>query len=209
MKVIEQEMIDSQEDLVKLGIIDWNRLNGTSLNMAEAMRDISGWLIGSAVYTVAESDLTLAPQRDDFPEWGHEGNAHMALARLFWNDFKYHHPTSELILVDEPDFYGTLKSEEPSPALKEDRSFYWSDEKGHAHFWGDIGQVSASAFALTVIRKMKKGDIWISVLNEKQQVVIEATENLQQKFYKYVAKPLMGPITKRKMELIHEMKRGR
>lgn len=203
MKLIEQKVITSQYDFVRLGIIDWNRLNGTSPNIAQAMQDISSWFIDTTAYTIIEHDLSAAPKRDDFPEWHHIGNTHEGLARLFWNDFKYCYPEGELIFSDEPDFYGTMKDS----ALKvpEDRLFYETETMGHAHFWGDIGQVSASAFALTAIRKMQKGDLWISLLSKNRQVIIEALDDLNKNFYRQVTEPLLGPPSERKTSLIKHM----
>ena len=148
MRIIEQKIITSQYDLVHLDIIDWNRLNGTSATITDAMHDISSWFIERATYTVIEHDLRHAPIRNDFPEWDHISNGHQMLARLFWNDFHYHHPNSTLVFADEPDFSGTFQCKDGS----------------HARLWGDIGHVSASAFALTTIRQMRTHDLWISVL---------------------------------------------
>lgn len=167
-RIIEQNLISSQYDFVKLDIIDWNRLNGTSETPADAMRDISSWFIGRACYTIVEHDLRHAPIRNDFPQWQHVGRRHAALARLFWNDFLHHYPKSDLHFADEPDFSGTLECRDGT----------------RASFWGDIGKVSASAFGLTTIRQMQEHTLWISVLDERRQVIIETIADLQSLFEK-------------------------
>lgn len=192
MEVIEQNIITSQYDFVRLGIIDWNRLNGTSATIADAMHDISSWFIGHAAYTIIGHNLKHAPERDDFPGWSHAGSTHERLGRLFWNDFKLHYPEGELIFSDEPDFYGTLRS----------------DGKDESNLWGDIGHVSASAFALTAIRQMQKGDLWISVLGDDRQIIIEVLDDLQQLFRDQVIVPLLDhPNSQRARELRAETQR--
>jgi hypothetical protein len=158
-KIIEQGPIRNVEDLVKLHIIDWRRLNGSYQHEYEAMKVAESWLAGRASYTIIDHDLNLAPERDDWPEWEHVGN-HTGIARLFWNDFHYRLKGS-LNLVDEPDFYGSMQFKDSSN-----------------DFWGDIGQVSAQCFLL-VMRQMKAHDLWISLLDEKRQVIIEPNYNLQ------------------------------
>lgn len=161
-RIIKQCEIQSIDDLVNLDIIDWHRLNGTSSSPLVAMRDVSSWFIGRAGYTIIECDLHQFPTRDDWPGWEHSGN-HEGIGRLYWNYFYAQHPDSQLTFSDEPDFYGFLKT-------------------SNAHFWGDIGKVSVSAFALTTIRKMKAHDIWISIPDYKTQVIIETFENFQELF---------------------------
>src|SRR6266567_6954646 len=62
MEVIEQKIIKSELDIMKLNIIDWNRLNGSWRNPADAVRTISSWFLGRAMYTIAREDLTEFPE---------------------------------------------------------------------------------------------------------------------------------------------------
>jgi len=154
MEVIEQEFFTSELDIMKLGIIDWNRLNGSWRNPQDALQTISSWFLLGAAYTIIQQDLTEFPDRDDWPGWRHAGR-HDRLGRLYWNAF-YGSDMGTITFADEPDFSGTLVF----PRYKR-------------HFWGDIGKVSAQCFAMTQ-KCMRKGDLWISVLDERTQVIIEA-----------------------------------
>lgn len=156
LKILEQGLIASQRDILKLNIINWKGLNGYWSNMADALDTISSFFVGQAHYTIIETSLRDAPNRDDFPGWSHVGN-HEYYGRLYWNWFHYNHK-GELHFSDSPDFYGTLR---------------WDDNKTSC-FWGDVGQVSVSAMAHTQ-KNMDIGDIWISILGENRQVVIEPT----------------------------------
>ena len=155
MKIIEQKTFTSELDIVSLDIIDWNRLNGSWENPAEAIRTISSWFLNQASYTIAEFDLTKVPQHDGWPGWQHAGN-HEYLGRLYWNAFQ-HAQMGTIRFHDAPDFSGVL-----------------SKNGCIQNFWGDIGKASAQCFALTQ-KGMMPGDIWISVLNERRQVIIENT----------------------------------
>lgn len=154
--IVRQQPIASIDDLVDTGIIDWQRTNGTSRNPYRAILDISSWVVNRATLTVIDSDLEQAPERDDWPGWRHEGK-HVSLGRLWWNYF--HHAWQgaphELVMADEPDFYG-----------------YITLPDGEHRIFGDINQVSASAFAL-VMRKVRPGDLWISVFGPTRQYIIE------------------------------------
>lgn len=171
MQLIEQGTFDSQRDVLKLGIIDWNRLNGYWPNMADALDTIGNSLIGRASYTVVDTDLCSAPERDDWPGWKHAGR-HAELGRLWWNTFRAQCPESELRFHDEPDFSGVFRF----PELPEQ----W--------FWGDIGRVSASSFSLTM-KKLNAHDLWISVLNEERQVIIEPFVSIKQAWVQMFIKP--------------------
>lgn len=153
--IIDQRMIYNSQDVLKLKIIDWNRLNGYWNNPAEALDAITSWFAGNAYYSIIEHDIRAAPQRDDFPGWKHVG-AHEEIGELFWNDF-HDRLNGKLTFSDSPDFYGEL---------------YGEDGKVGNLFWGDIGQVSASAFAHTQ-KQLSAHDLWISVLSETRQIIIE------------------------------------
>lgn len=158
MKVLDQGFFQSDYDILKLNIIDWNRLNGTWGNPGDAIRTITSWLVGRAGYTVLESDLHRYPVRNDWPGWEHPGD-HERLGRLYWNCFHASH-LGELHFSDAPDFYGRIVTQD-----------------GEQQIWGDIGKVSAQAFAITQ-KKMGKHDIWVSVLDDVREVVIESlTDN--------------------------------
>jgi len=154
MEVIEQKIFKYELDIMKLNIIDWKRLNGSWRNPADAVRTISSWFLSRAMYTIAREDLTEFPERDDCPGWKHAGR-HERLGRLYWNAF-YGSDMGTITFADEPDFSGTLIF----PGYKR-------------HFWGDVGKVSAQCFSMTQ-KCMREGDLWISVLDERTQVIIEA-----------------------------------
>lgn len=161
MKLLKQKKIESPLDIMELDIIDWNRLNGSWNNAGEALQSISSWFVGSAHYTIIEHDLSHAPERDDWPGWDHVGN-HEPLGRLYWNDFHYHR-AGKITFSDAPDFYG---------------QFIGKDGKPGAHFYGDIGKISAQAFAITQ-KKMRAHDLWISVIDTHHQVLIESLLDIQ------------------------------
>jgi hypothetical protein len=162
MKVLKKGRFESSIDLMKLNIIDWNRLNGFWDDPGKALESIASWFIGCATYTVIEYDLRNVPDRDDFPGWDHVGH-HENMGRLFWNDFFYHFPDGKLQFADAPDFYGSFPP----------------DELGRrAPFWGDIGKISASGFTLTQ-KQMPAHSLWISVVSVNRQVLIEPLYDIQ------------------------------
>lgn len=161
MKVLKQALFTDPFEIMELGIIDWGRLNGTWPNEGAAVKTIGRGLLGNATYTSIERDLRGYPERADWPGWQHAGN-HEYLGRLYWNMFRATFPHSELVFADEPDFYGTIREGGIEQSL-----------------WGDIGRVSAQCFALTVGR-MRPGDLWVSVLDEQRQVIIESHHDYQQ-----------------------------
>lgn len=110
---------------------------------------------------IVSHDLHHAPQLD-WPEWNHTGRHHY-LGHLFWNDFHFHHQ-GQLVFSDAPDFYSEL--------AKPDGSYN--------RFWGDIGKVSAQAFALT-IKCMRSHDLWISIVDQRTQIIIEPFVDLTQR----------------------------
>lgn len=155
MAIIEQGRIRSGRDLLRLGIIDWNRLNNYWDNADEASSAIASWLDGAAaMYGVIDHNLSDAPNRGDWPGWKHIGH-HPEMGRMYWNYF-YHNHKGTLHFSDSPDFQGTLQFKDGSSA----------------RFWGDIGQVSASTFMHT-IRMLNTNDIWVSVIDSCTQIIIE------------------------------------
>lgn len=165
MKILEQGTIKDSYDIMKLNIIDWNRLNGSWSNAGEALKTITSWFKGRAQYSIVEYDLTIAPNRNDWPEWNHIGN-HERMGRLYWNTFKGREIEGEtLVFSDAPDFYGKMVAFEGCS-----RKF--------VDFWGDIGRVSAQAFAITQ-KSMRAHDIWISLPDEKHQIIIEVQSDIK------------------------------
>ncbi len=74
-----------------------------------------------------------------------------------WNRFHpWDYQNGELHFSDSPDFSGTLTR----------------PNEYSARFWGDIGKVSARAFSDAQI-SMHAGDLWISIIGEDKQVIIE------------------------------------
>jgi len=159
MPVVEQRLIESERDIMKLDIIDWNRLNGSWANSFDALQTIASWFAHKAYYTVVKHDLRFAPNID-WPRWKHAGS-HEYLGHLYWNDF-YYRQRGNLVFSDEPDFHGTLNH----------------PDGGISHFWGDIGKVSAQIFALTQ-KELGAHDLWISVVDEHTQIIIEPFVNLR------------------------------
>ena len=154
-KILEQKVISSQDDIVKLNIIDFKRCNGLwENNFLKALNAVSPWLIGNVMYTVIQEDMRVYPQRNDFPEWEHVGN-HKYMAKLYWNMF-YAKFDGTLLFHDAPDFSGLLKF-----------------DNGEVNFYGDIGQVSVSAFGVDVLPKLNRGDLWISIASEQQHTILE------------------------------------
>jgi hypothetical protein len=152
------KLFKSQFDLMALNIVDWNRLNGYWDNPAEALETLSSWFVGTSYYTVVDLDITKAPERDDFPGWEHVGG-HERIGKLYWNWF-HASLKGKLVFSDSPDFYGEIQIGDKIQ-----------------HFWGDIGKVSPFALAQTQ-KSMDIGDLWISIVSTKQQVVIEPVVSL-------------------------------
>jgi len=148
-------------------IIDFNRLNAVWKNSGDALKTIFSWFDNVATITkVRIPDFHDAPIRDDWPEWKNIGN-HPQIGKAYWNWFFLHHERGELNFSDAPDFYGEFE--------------------GGGMFWGDIGKVSASTFAMTQ-KGMSAGDLWISLLEDGGlQVVIECHINIVE-----IAIPLSG-----------------
>jgi len=155
MSLEKSGLIRSVDELVDLNIIDFGRNNGRAFGGPHKAIEVVGChVVGTMTYSIYRKNHHNYPQRDDFPEWHHVGN-HVADAKEYWNQFKYHFPESTLRFSDAPDFSGTLVT------------------KRHVvRFWGDIGRVSPMAF-LESIKQMKPGDIWISLQGDVQ-IVLEA-----------------------------------
>jgi hypothetical protein len=156
-EVLDHKLITSVYDIMDLDIIDWGRLNGSWRKPGQALKTISSWLVNRAHYTITQVNIREAPRRDDFPGWNHIGN-HEQMGRWYWNWFHVNHEGT-LRFSDAPDFWGTFR-----------------DDDSPANFYGDIGRVSAQAFAIQ-LKKMHRGDIWISVLDSETQVIIEPMTN--------------------------------
>ena len=151
LTVKDSKPITSIRDIVKLDIVNWNHLNGYWPNPQAAMDCIGQRWVGYATYTILETDdMSLAKSNAPWPNWKHVG-CHEELARAYWHWF-HALEMGDLTLSDSPDFWGHLSC--------------------GATFWGDFGQVSASAFAYTQMT-MRAHDLWISVLSNIRQVLIE------------------------------------
>jgi hypothetical protein len=105
MPVEEQGLIESERDIMKLDIIDWNRLNGSWANSFDALQTIASWFVQKAYFTVVKHDLRFAPNID-WPGWKHAGS-HEYLGHLYWNDF-YYRQRGNLVFSDEPGFFGVI-----------------------------------------------------------------------------------------------------
>jgi hypothetical protein len=152
--VIEQKKIKTISDVTRLRIIDFNRCNGFwENNPYDAMRAISPWLIGNT-YTVIHHDMRMEPVRDDFPGWNHAGN-HERMGRLFWNYF-HRRFKGNLNFCDMPDFSGNITFDECK-----------------VNFQGDVGRVSASAFAMEVLPQLHEYDLWITMMGEDTHLIME------------------------------------
>jgi hypothetical protein len=153
--ILAEGTFSLESDLMSLNIIDFNRLNGYWSDPGAAMRTLFSHLRdGFALYAIYDvPNFDSAPERSDFPNWTHVGN-HVQLGRRFWNWFRFHFPDYVLNLGDSPDFQA-----------------HKIDSSGHHWIWGDFGQVSASAFALSQ-KQMAPGDMWISVLDDGPRHVV-------------------------------------
>lgn len=172
MTIIKQFQVKTKKDIERLNIIDFNRLNGHWQYSDQAMATIFSWFKHKAKVTIYEIEgYEDAPDRGDFPEWQHVGN-HEREAKEYWNWFRSAHPDAELNLSDSPDFCGTFRN-------------------GN-RFFGDFGQVSASAFAYTQ-KQLREHDLWISVLGHIH-VIIEPMFNI----WKAHQDMIMCGLTKRK-----------
>lgn len=159
--VVRQAQIETPEDFASLQIVDWNRWRYPGTPMSHAKWLVSCW------YTIIECDLRHEPLQDGFEwslddgEWRHSGYAHNVVGHQYWSLFKRCHPDGEIHFADSPDFSG-----------------YFMADGVKNEFMGDIGTVSASAFFLDVVPRMRKGSLWITV-HEQQQIIIEASYDIE------------------------------
>ena len=160
IEVLEQGMIESPIDLLKLDVVDWNRLNGYWRNPGEALERVGSWFVNTTRYAKLHINLYSYPERDDFPGWKHRGD-HEKMGQLFWNYFHYRFKGT-LAYSDCPDFEGTL-------------TYSNGDE---IRCWGDIGKVSPIGL-VEAQRQMSAFDLWISVVDAGTQVVLEPFVSLR------------------------------
>lgn len=159
MVIRDHGLIRSEQDIMKLNIVDWKRYDPWP-NPQAAMNTIFSWFNHMAHYTVLEEDMTQCPERNDFPGWEHVGD-HEEYGRMYWNWFHYWHgDCGELHFSDSPDFQGV---------------FHYPDKE--QWFWGDIGQCSAQALARTQ-KQMSANDLWISITAANVQVLIEPSVSI-------------------------------
>src|SRR5690348_12234864 len=159
MAIIKQGTFKAPEDVWNMQCVDWQRLNGHWRNQVEAANHLASWLVDTCSWSLIEHDLRSAPDRSDFPVWTH-GEQHAELGRLYWNWFHAGYD-GMLIFGDEPDFGGTIR---------------WDDGET-VHILGDIGVVAVSTFALCV-KQLRAHDLWVSVLDDHTQFVIEPLVSL-------------------------------
>lgn len=185
MKVLDHKLIQSEQDIMKLNIIDWKRHDPWPDPQA-AMHTIFSWFNKNAHYTILEENLETAPDRDDFPGWHHTGD-HEGFGRLYWNWFQHWHGShGELHFSDSPDFYGKFHNPD-----------------GAKWFWGDVGQCSAQALARSQ-KQMNAGDLWISLTSINIQVVIETSVDLINLFEQMLYKEYQQRPTKAVAETLNK-----
>jgi hypothetical protein len=161
MKLKTQKQIKTKDDIFELGIIDFNRLNGVFQNPNDALNTIFSWYeLGAIVSIIDCSDIWgEVKTRNDFPGWKHVGT-HVEVGKKYWDFFWANFEGLEntwLQFSDSPDFQGAIEGKT---------------------FWGDIGQVSASAFAISQ-KQMDKGSLWITIIdNGNTHVLIESLVNI-------------------------------
>lgn len=154
--VIDHGVIRCPGDLARLGIVDWHRYKPYWKSPQHVIESVGSRFVNGFNFMVVEMDLREFPKRDDFPKWNHIGN-HEIYGRLYWNHFHYTFE-GDLQFDDAPDFSGTI--------------FYKDRIPSEYRFWGDIGQVSPITF-LETWRFLAPHTLWISVLNEDTQVIIQ------------------------------------
>lgn len=153
--ILEQGIISSVGDFVRLNIVDWKR-HKPCKSEQQAMDVVSSWFVNRFAYTIAKVDLFKYPERDDFPGWKHAGN-HEEIGQMFWNHFKYCFD-GELRFHDSPDFSGVIYHRNSTPQ--------------EYPFYGDIGKVSPMAIR-DIIDGLYPYTLWISVVDEHTQVILE------------------------------------
>jgi hypothetical protein len=155
-KILKSDIIHTEDDLVALNIIDFGRQNGHPFRGPHRAIHAAFGCASCLTYSVVHMDLTGYPQQPGWPHWEHAGN-HVYLGRLYWNAFYSSYKKGSILRFhDAPDFSGRIAYPEYS-----------------INFWGDIGTVSTMA-CIESVRMMKPGDLWISVVSEKTQIILEA-----------------------------------
>ncbi|HEX2614877.1 MAG TPA: hypothetical protein VHL10_05240 [Nitrososphaera sp.] len=166
MKVLQQGVFRSAEEVTALHMIDFKRTNGYwEDNTLKGIETVASWLVGTTAYTVAEIDLSRYPTRSDWPGWNHRGY-HEPIGKLYWNFFfaQFEKQGGKLCFSDAPDFAGS----------------FIDTEGVERRVFGDVGEVSVSTFVLDVLPHLRDQDLWISVLDEHHQVILEPLINLQE-----------------------------
>lgn len=184
MRLIETGIITSPHDLARLKIIDYGRASYCE-SRDHAKIATAQWLINHTVYFKIEDDLTRYEERSDWKRWIHPGN-HPEIGKLYWNWFHSTH-TGKLIFADEPDFWG-----------------HYETDDGLRRFWGDIGKVSATTFLWT-ITKLGEGDIWISVVDFKTQILLCPLYNIREVFQERFSYSPEENVVKNKPNIIPPM----
>jgi hypothetical protein len=165
VQILKQGMITSPSDITTLHIIDFKRTNGYWNNdMFRAINIAAKWLTNTTMYTIIDIDLTQFSKRDDWPGWRHTGR-HVPVGQLYWDFFQeqFRDDSPELSFSDMPDFTG---------------SFLHGGKRRYVY--GDIGEVSVSTFIIDVIPQMEAHDLWVSVLSEHRQVILEPQISFQE-----------------------------
>ena len=152
--VMEEGVIRSLGEFLRLDFIDWKRERNSHL----AMDSLGSYFINRASYTILEVDLYQYPERSDFPVWHHTGSNHTEVGKAFWNFFHYYYKGSELHFHDMPDFSGVIRHNDRTPSNRE--------------LWGDVGKVSPIVIK-EMVSVLRYYSIWMSVSDWNRVVIIE------------------------------------
>ena len=121
----------------------------------------------------ADLDLSYADAyRQYVGEWNHVGKRHTELG-MAWAAWALGIAEMDIYLTDSPDIRGT-----------------WTVPHGKMNILGDIGRCTFSAWMNGVHGLRKPGDLWISVLDENTQVIIEMKGYLAKAMSSLMAKRL-------------------
>lgn len=121
----------------------------------------------------ADLDLSYADAyRQYVGEWNHVGKRHTELG-MAWAAWALGIAEMDIYLTDSPDIRGT-----------------WTVPHGKMNILGDIGRCTFSAWLNGVHELRKPGDLWISVLDENTQVIIEMKGYLSKAMSSLMAKRL-------------------
>lgn len=154
IKIIEEGIIRSTNDFVRLNVVDWKRFKPYWKSEQHAMDNLGLHFLGMC-YTIAKVPMCEYPERDDFPGWQHVGD-HESMGRVFWNFFHYIYD-GKLFFYDKPDFSGII--------------YYKDEEPAERKFHGDVGKVSPIAMRETV-SAIHDYNIWISMIDENTLILI-------------------------------------